>query len=232
MLAEMNVQFASMQAAFAGVIQKAEQSTTTQLETGKQQTEALARLMEGLMVKLQEAADTNVTNIRSQLTMVVGDLAQNVGSLSQDFMAAAQNAMHESQASAQMVVEQTGNWSESTTRRLEALVNSIEARSGEFQAARATLLQCLHASLRFRDVPGFGRVDHPPTSAFIMRFAGNTQAARVRRRMPSLVHSDCPIMALFVQPQGPQSRPYRNDSGFPSGTILSGRPMLLTFSFV
>jgi hypothetical protein len=145
MLSEMNTQFASMQAAFAGVIQKAEQSTTTQLETGKQQTEALAQLMEGLMVKLQETADNNVTSIRSQLTLVVSDLAQKVGTLSQDFMTAAQNATRESQASAQHLVEQTGNWSEATARRLEALVNSIEARSGEFQAAGATLLQLQHA---------------------------------------------------------------------------------------
>src|SRR5215467_6620636 len=48
---------------------------------------------------------------------------------------------HESQASAQKVVEETGNWSEATARRLEALVKSIEVRAGEFQAAGATLLQ-------------------------------------------------------------------------------------------
>jgi len=141
MLSEMNTQFASMQAAFAGVIQKAELSTNNQLETGQRQTEALVRLMEGLMVRLQETADNNVTSIRTQLTMVVGDLAEKVGSLSQDLITATQNAARESQASAQRVVEETGNWSEATARRLEALVKSIEVRAGEFQAAGATLLQ-------------------------------------------------------------------------------------------
>lgn len=141
MLSEMNTQFGAMQAAFAAVVQKAEESTSHQMETGTQQTEALANLMQGLMVKLQETANNNVTSIRSELTLVVSDLANKVGTLSQDLMTAAQNVARESQASAQHVVEQTGNWSEATARRLEALVNSIEVRSTEFQAAGTTLLQ-------------------------------------------------------------------------------------------
>jgi ElaB/YqjD/DUF883 family membrane-anchored ribosome-binding protein len=141
MLGEMNVQLGAMQAAFSGIIQKAEHSTNNQLETGQRQTEALSRLMEGLMVRLQESADNNVTSIRTQLTMVVGDLAEKVGSLSQDLITATQNAARESQASAQRVVEETGNWSEATARRLETLVKSIEVRAGEFQAAGATLIQ-------------------------------------------------------------------------------------------
>jgi ElaB/YqjD/DUF883 family membrane-anchored ribosome-binding protein len=140
MLGEMNSQFAAMQAAFSGIIQKAELSTNNQIETGQRQTEALSRLMEGLMVRLQETADNNVTSIRTQLTMVVGDLAEKVGSLSEELITATQSAARESQASAQRVVEETGNWSEATARRLEALVKSIEVRAGEFQAAGATLV--------------------------------------------------------------------------------------------
>jgi gas vesicle protein len=97
--------------------------------------------MNGLMLKLQETASQNVTSIRSELTLVVSDLAQKVGGLSHDLMTAASNVARESQASARQVVEQTGNWSEATARRLEALLNAIEVRSGEFQAAGATLLQ-------------------------------------------------------------------------------------------
>jgi chromosome segregation ATPase len=141
MLGEMNAQFASMQSAFTGIIQKAELSTNNQLETGQRQTEALSRLMEGLMVRLQETADNNVTCIRTQLTVVVGELAEKVGSLSQELITATQNAARESQASAQKVVEETGNRSEATARRLEALVKSIEVRAGELQTAGATLLQ-------------------------------------------------------------------------------------------
>jgi len=122
MLGEMNAQFASMQAAFTGIIEKAELSTHNQIETGHRQTEALSRLMEGLMVRLHETADNNVTAIRTQLTMVVGDLAEKAGSMSQDLITATQNAARESQASAHKVVEETGNWSEAAARRLEALV--------------------------------------------------------------------------------------------------------------
>jgi hypothetical protein len=148
MLSEMNTQFASMQAAFSGVIQKAEESTGNQLETGRQQTEAMSQLMHGLMIKLQETADQNVSSIRTELTLVVGDLADKVGTLSSDLMTAAQNVARESQASAQQVVEQTGDWSEATAKRLESLVNAIELRSADFQAAGATLLDLQH-SLQF-----------------------------------------------------------------------------------
>ena len=145
MLGEMNIQFASMQGAFAEVIKKAQESTSSQLETGKQQTEALTSLMNGLMIKLQETADHNVTSIRSELSLVVTDLAQKVGSFSTELMAAAQNVSRESQATARQVVEQTGHWSEATARRLEGLLNAIEVRTSEFAAAGATLMQLQHS---------------------------------------------------------------------------------------
>jgi hypothetical protein len=105
-LGEMNAQSASMQAALIEIIQKPERSTNDQLETRQRQTEAMSRLMEGLTVRLQEAA------IRRPLTMVVGDLAEKVGTLSQELITASQSAARQSQASAQRVAEETGNWPE------------------------------------------------------------------------------------------------------------------------
>jgi ABC-type transporter Mla subunit MlaD len=141
MLSDMNSQFGSMQAAFAAIIEKAEQTTSDQLKSGKEQTEALTALMNGLMLSLQQTADQNLTSVRTQLTLVVSDLSEKVGTLSRDMMAAAENVAKQSQASASHVLEQTGNWSEATAKRLEALLASIEARSTDFQAASQGLLQ-------------------------------------------------------------------------------------------
>jgi hypothetical protein len=140
MLSDMNTQFGLMQGAFAGIIEKAEQSTSDQMETGREQTRALTALMDGLMVRMQESADQNLNNVRSQLTMVVGDLSEKVGTLSRDMMLAAENATKQSRASADHVLEQTGNWSEATARRLEGLLANMEARSTEFQNAGQSLL--------------------------------------------------------------------------------------------
>ncbi len=79
MLSDMNAQFGAMQAAFSTIIEKAEQSTSDQMNTGREQTEALTALMNGLMVRMQESADQNLGNVRSQLTLVVSDLAERVG---------------------------------------------------------------------------------------------------------------------------------------------------------
>jgi outer membrane protein OmpA-like peptidoglycan-associated protein len=88
-LSDMNAQFLAMQTAFSTIIDKPEQSTSDQVKIGREQTEALTGLMNGLMVRMQESADQNLGNVRAQLTMVVSDLAERVGSLSQDMMAAA-----------------------------------------------------------------------------------------------------------------------------------------------
>ena len=113
MLSDMNTQFGAMQAAFATIIEKAEQSTSDQMKTGREQTEALTALMNGLMVRMQESADQNLGSVRTQLSLVVGDLAEKVGSLSQDMMAAADKVAKQAQSSASQVLEQTGEWSES-----------------------------------------------------------------------------------------------------------------------
>jgi hypothetical protein len=140
-LSEMNDQFGAMQAAFSNIIDKAEQSTSDQLKTGREQTEALTALMNGLMLRMQESADQNLGQVRAQLTLVVTDLAERVGTLSQDMMAAADKVAKQAQTSANQVLDQTGEWSAATARRLEELVASIQARSSEFQSAAQSLLK-------------------------------------------------------------------------------------------
>ena len=141
MLSEMNTQFGGMQAAFSAIIEKADQSTSDQMKTGRQQSEALTALMNGLMVRMQESADQNLGSVRTQLTLVVSDLAERVGTLSNDMMAAADTVAKQAQTSANQVVQQTGAWSEATAKRLEGLLTNIEARSRDFQAAGQSLLK-------------------------------------------------------------------------------------------
>jgi hypothetical protein len=141
MLSDMNSQFGAMQASFAAIVRKAEETTSDQLRSGREQTEALTSLMTGLMTRLQETADQNLTSVRGQLTRVVSDLAERVGTLSQDMMSAVESVTKRSRSAAQDVLDKTGDWSESTTRRLEALLGNIEARSSEFQKAGQVLLQ-------------------------------------------------------------------------------------------
>ena len=147
MLRGMNEQFASLQASLSRVIENAERTTSGQLESGREQVEALTRLMNGLMTQMQESANQNVHNIGSQLTRVVDDLTHKVGALSEEMVGAVGRAAEASQDSARAVVAEAGAWSETTARRLEALVSSMQARSDEFQKAGQTLLSA-HEALR------------------------------------------------------------------------------------
>jgi ABC-type transporter Mla subunit MlaD len=141
MLADMNAQFGEMQAAFSTIIESAGQSTSEQMRTGREQSEALTALMKGMMVRMQESADQNLGTVRTQLTLVVSDLAERIGTLSQDMMAAADNVAKQAQTSANQVIDQTGEWSEATAKRLERLLANIEVRSSEFQNAGQSLMK-------------------------------------------------------------------------------------------
>jgi Mg2+ and Co2+ transporter CorA len=140
-LSEMNSQFAQMQTALGTIIAKVEETTTGQLKSGREQTEALTSLMHGLMNKLQESAERNLDNVQSQLTRVVGDLTEKVTGLSIDMMDAAKSMARHSQDSATTIIEKTDAWSEATARRLEALLANIENRSRDFKEAGAALLE-------------------------------------------------------------------------------------------
>ena len=141
MLSDMNTQFGAMQAAFSTIIEKAERSTSDQMRIGREQSEGLTALMNGLMVRMQESAESNLGTVRNQLTLVVSDLADKVGSLSHDMMSAAGEVAKQAQDSANQVLNHTGEWSEATARRLEGLLSSIEARSTDFQSAGQSLIK-------------------------------------------------------------------------------------------
>jgi hypothetical protein len=59
-----------MQVALGTVIEEAKRSTNSQLAAGKEQVEALTRLMEGLMTRLNDSADTSLRNVSATLTLL------------------------------------------------------------------------------------------------------------------------------------------------------------------
>jgi hypothetical protein len=140
-LSEMNNQFAQMQTALGVIIAKVEETTTDQLKSGREQTEAQSALMHGLMNKLQETAEQNLNSVQTQLTRVVSDLTDKVTGLSVDMMDAAKDMANHSQQSASSIIEKTDAWSEATAKRLESLLANIENRSQDFKEASAALLE-------------------------------------------------------------------------------------------
>jgi ABC-type transporter Mla subunit MlaD len=150
LLAGMNRQFGSLQAAFGTIVERAEQSTTDQLKMGKEQVEALTALMNGLMVRMQESADDNLNTMRYQLSVVVKDLTDKIGGVSSEMMRAAQTATTQSQESAERVAARTEQWTETTAGQLQALLEqmgerleSIAEAANALKAARQTVLDTI-----------------------------------------------------------------------------------------
>lgn len=146
-LREMNTQFSGMQAALATVIEEARSSTESQLVAGRDQTAAMTRLMEGLMERLNASAQQNMDAVAGALTGVVGDLSNRVTALSADLVQRVGEATEKSQSVADGVVENANRWSSETQDKLERLLESIQARSEDFERA-GTLLLSAHGSLR------------------------------------------------------------------------------------
>lgn len=71
----------------------------------------------------------------------MSDLTEKVTGLSVDMMDAAKDMASHSQQSASTIIEKTDAWSESTARRLEALLANIENRSQDFKEASTALLE-------------------------------------------------------------------------------------------
>jgi hypothetical protein len=136
----MNTQFDRLQVALEAVILEARRTTESQFVTGREQTQAMTTLMEGLMVRLNESAQSNLDAVTASLVAVVNDLSAKVNRLSDDMVSAVTKAATESSLNTKAVVASASQWSESTAQRLETLVEGIAARSEEFRAAGKTLL--------------------------------------------------------------------------------------------
>jgi hypothetical protein len=140
-LSELNSQFIGMQEAFNAVVAKAEATTTSQLSRGREETEALSGVMQGLMRKLEETAGQNLALMQNQLTRVVEDLAGKVSQISNEMMASAQAVTLHNQQSTAGMLEKINTSSEDTTKRLETLLAGIEDRSKDFREASSALLE-------------------------------------------------------------------------------------------
>lgn len=139
MLGAMNDQFATMQAAFNGVVSRAEETTMRQINAGREQTEALGGVMQGLMGEMKSNAEQSMSVIQVQLGAVVEHLVGRVSELSAEMMSVAHSTAADSRQSSERLLQQTEGSSQALTARLEQLLDSIRDRSADFDKASKQL---------------------------------------------------------------------------------------------
>jgi phage-related protein len=141
MLLQMNAQFELTRSALSNLVDAANTSSDHQAKASQDQAEALRQLMHGLIEEMGKNASSNLQNIAGALTNVISDLSRKVEDVSETMIRTVSNAAQGSQSSADALIAKSGAWTEATSQQLTTLLESIEARSGEFKAAGQSLLE-------------------------------------------------------------------------------------------
>ena len=141
LLQETGRQFSEAMNVFKSIALKAEQTTDQQLTSGKEQTVALNEVMHGLMIKLKEASDQNMSSMQTQLTLVVRDLTGKVSDLSEELLQASKTIVDRADQNVNSIIARTDEASKVANARMEALLANIEARSSDFNEASRALLE-------------------------------------------------------------------------------------------
>jgi hypothetical protein len=138
-LQSMNEGFATMQGTLQGLIEESRRTTELQMAAGSERAESLNRLVEGLLVRLNESAAQNATQVQGMLAAAVGDLSSRVTSLSEDLVAKVGAATAASQAAAADTIRHATESSTRTAEEVAALVEELRSRVADFQQAGTAL---------------------------------------------------------------------------------------------
>lgn len=138
---QMNSNFTVLEATLRTVVDEAKRSTTEQLTSGAEQTQRLSSLVEALMVKLNESASHNYTQMSAALTSVVNDLSDRVTQLSDELVRKVTETAEHSQSTASRTIEQASNWNAQTQKQLTDLLSTLRDKSASFDRAGDALLE-------------------------------------------------------------------------------------------
>jgi hypothetical protein len=138
-LAEVNRQFHEMQGTFQRIISQAEDTTSGQLRSGREQTEALGGVMQALMSKLEESTQNGLAAMQSQLSGIVEHMTAKIGALSAEMMTNAQSVTTQSEQASSEFMRKAEASSAATAGQMELLLAGMADRSKEFQQAGTTL---------------------------------------------------------------------------------------------
>ncbi len=128
MLGGMNDQFGAMQLAFRDVVAKAEEATLHQVSTGREQTEELNRVMQGLLSGIAAGTAESMQAVQEKLGTTVDQLISRVDTLTKG-----------SNDSTAALLGQTEISTQALTARLEQILESIRDRSTDFDRASGSL---------------------------------------------------------------------------------------------
>jgi archaellum component FlaC len=137
---QMNANFAILQGTLQTVVQEARKSTTEQMTAGVEQTQRLNALVEGLMVRLNESANQNYSQMSSTLTTVVTELSTRVTKLSEDLVQTVTATAERTRAAASETIDDANNLNATSQRQLNELLEALQDKSARFDKAGETLL--------------------------------------------------------------------------------------------
>lgn len=143
LIEDMNLQSQSTQAALSEIISHARNSTSEQMELGKNQVQELTLVLRGLMSQISESTGSSLEKVSSTLTTVVHQLSEEVSGLNRKMSQNFEETTGKATNAAATVIKQAGVWSENNNRQLTDLLEKYQAQFSSMADLRSLLDQSL-----------------------------------------------------------------------------------------
>ena len=139
LLADMNTQFLTSQAAFTTLVEMTKQNTVEHMALGKTQVEELTAVLREMVAQMQDAAGLSVNNMAATLTAVVHDLSTQVAGMSEHMsQTVTANSGRATEATAAMM-GRVDQWSAHSTQQLAQLIEKHQGHLERVQDVERTL---------------------------------------------------------------------------------------------
>jgi hypothetical protein len=139
LLADMNTQFLTSQAAFTNLVELTKNNTVEQMAVGKAQVDELTTVLREMMAQMHDSAGLSVNRMAATLTAVVHDLSSKVTDMGERMGQTMEaNAGHATHAT-QTMLARVDQWSANSTQQLAQLIEKHQSHLQRVQDVERTL---------------------------------------------------------------------------------------------
>ncbi len=141
-LEQMNTQNQATQSALTELVTFAKNSSAEQMALGRTQVEDLTNVLRSMLVQIEQATGSSVTNMGAALTALMSDLSSKVVELTEHTRDSMVNTSQASADAANSVIRNASDWTATSNEQLAALIEKHTNQLSTADRLRASLDEC------------------------------------------------------------------------------------------
>lgn len=141
-LEQMNTQNQATQTALTELVTFAKNSAAEQMALGRTQIEDLTNVLRSMLVQIEQATGSSVTNMGAALTALMSDLSSKVVELTEQTRDSMVNTSQASADAANSVLRNASEWTATSSEQLAALIEKHTNQLSTADRLRASLDEC------------------------------------------------------------------------------------------